>query len=51
MCLPAVNADWTILTKLLLGFMHLANKVNEALPRFRYTLLRPISKLELTNCP
>lgn len=50
-CLPAVNADWSILTKLLLGFVHLANEINEALPRFGHALLWPVSELELTHCP
>lgn len=49
-CLPAVNADWSILAKLLLGFVHLANEIDEALPRFGHTLLWPISELELTHC-
>lgn len=46
----AVNADWSILAKLLLGFVHLANEIDEALPRFGHTLLWPISELELTHC-
>lgn len=50
-CLPAVNADWSILAKLLLGFVHLANEIDEALPWFGHTLLRPVSELELTHCP
>lgn len=49
--LPAVDRDWSILSKLLLGFMHLANKINESLPRFGHALLWPISKLELPYCP
>lgn len=49
--LPAVDRDRSILSKLLLGFMHLANEINESLPGFRHALLRPISKLELPYCP
>lgn len=49
--LPAVDRDRSILPKLLLGFMHLANEINESLPGFRHALLRPISKLELPYCP
>lgn len=49
-CSPAVNADRSILAKLLLGFVHLANKIDEALSRFGHTLLWPISELELTHC-
>lgn len=48
--LPAVNRDGSVLSKLLLGFMHLANEINEALPRFGHALLRPIGKLELPYC-
>lgn len=48
--LPAVDRDWAILPKLLLGFMHLANKINESFPRFGHALLWPISKLELPYC-
>lgn len=39
------------MSKLLLGFMHLANEINESLSRFGHTLLWPISKLELPYCP
>lgn len=46
-----MDRDWSILSKLLLGFMHLANEINESLPRFGHALLRPISKLELPYCP
>lgn len=45
----AVNADWSVLAKLLLGFVHLANEIDEALPRFGDALLWPISELELTH--
>lgn len=48
---PAVNADWSVLAELLLGFVHLANEIDEALPRFGHALLRPVGKLELTHCP
>lgn len=48
--LPAVNRDGSVLSKLLLGFMHLANEVNEALPRFGHALLWPVGKLELPYC-
>ena len=30
--LPAVDRDWSILSKLLLGFVNLPNEVDEALP-------------------
>lgn len=46
-----MDRDWSILPKLLLGFMHLANEINESLPGFGHALLRPISKLELPYCP
>lgn len=46
---PAVNGDWPILAKLLLGFVYLSNEIDKALPRFGHALLRPISELELTH--
>lgn len=48
--LPAVNTDWSILAKLLLGFVHLADEIDEALPGFGHALLWPISELELAHC-
>lgn len=48
---PAVNTDGPILAKLLLGFVHLTNEVDEALPRLGHALLWPISELELTHGP
>jgi len=47
--LPAVHSDWSILPKLLLGFMNLANEINESLSCFWHSLLWPISELELAN--
>lgn len=49
--LPAMYRDGPILSKLLLGFMNLANKIDESLSGFGYTLFWPISKLELPYCP
>lgn len=46
-----MNSNWSILAKLLLGFVHLANKVNKSLPRLWHTLLWPVSELELTDGP
>lgn len=46
-----MNGDGSVLSKLLLGFMHLANEVNESLPRFGHALLRPIRELELSDRP
>lgn len=46
-----MNGDGSILSKLLLGFMHLANEVDESLPRFGHALLRPIRELELSDRP
>lgn len=48
---PAVHSDGTVLTKLLLGLVHLTNEVDEALPGLGYALLRPICELELPYCP
>jgi hypothetical protein len=49
--LPAVYGDRSILSKLFFGFVNLANKINEALSGFWNTLLRPVSKLKLSNGP
>lgn len=49
--LPAVHSDWSILPKLLLGFVHLANEIDEALPGFWHALFRPIGELELPDGP
>lgn len=49
--LPAVDRDRPILSKLLLGFMDLANKIDETLAGFGHTLFWPISELELSYCP
>ena len=49
--LPAVHGDRSILSKLLFGFMNLANKINEALSGFWYALLRPVSELKLPDGP
>lgn len=45
-----MDRDGSVLSKLLLGFMHLADEVDEALPRFGYALLRPVGELELPHC-
>lgn len=47
---PAVNSDWSVLAELLLGFVHLADEVDEAFPGFGHALLRPIGELELAHC-
>ena len=43
--LPAVYSDWSILSKLLLCFVHLSNEINEAFSSFWHSLLRPVSEL------
>lgn len=48
--LPAVNRDWSILTKLLLCFMHLANEVNKSFSRLWHSLFWPVCELELPHC-
>lgn len=48
---PAVDGDGPVLSKLLLGFMHLANKVDESFPRLGHALFRPIRELELSDRP
>lgn len=47
---PAVDRDGPVLSKLLLGFMHLADEVDEALAGFGHALLRPVGELELPHC-
>lgn len=48
--LPAVYSDWSVLSKLFLGFVNLPNEVNEALSSFWHSLLRPVSELKLADC-
>lgn len=46
-----MDGDGSVLSKLLLGFMHLADEVDESLPRLGNALLRPIRELELPDRP
>ena len=48
---PAVNGDWSVLTELLLGLVHLADEVNESLAGLRDSLFRPVGELELSHGP
>jgi len=48
---PAVNSDWSILTKLLLRLVHLADKVDESFTGLGHSLFRPVSELKLTHGP
>lgn len=48
--LPAVYSDWSVLSKLFLGFVHLSDKVDEALSGFWHALFRPVVELELADC-
>lgn len=48
--LPAVYSDWSVLPELFLSFVHLSNKINEALSSFWHSLLGPVSELELADC-
>lgn len=48
---PAVDRDGAVLAKLFLGLVHLADEVNEALPRLWHALLRPVRELELPDSP
>lgn len=47
---PAVYSDWSVLSKLFLGFVHLPNEINEAFSSFWHSLLRPVGELELADC-
>jgi len=49
--IPAVYGDWSVLTELFLGLVHLPNEVNEAFAHFGNSLFRPVRELELTDCP
>lgn len=46
-----MDGDGSVLSKLLLGFMHLADEVDESLPGLGNALLRPIRELELSDRP
>lgn len=48
---PAVYCDGPILSKLLLCLVHLPDEVDEAFPCLGYSLLWPVCKLELSDCP
>lgn len=48
--LPAVYSDWSVLSKLFLGFVHLSDEINEAFSSFWHSLLRPVGELELADC-
>ena len=43
-------SDWSILSKLLLGFVHLSDEIDEALSSFWHALLGPVGELELADC-
>lgn len=43
-------SDWSILSELLLGFVHLSDEINEAFSSFWHSLLGPVSELELADC-
>ena len=49
--LPAMDGDRPFLSKLFFGFMHLANEIYKPFSRFRNSLLWPIRKLKLSDCP
>jgi hypothetical protein len=49
--IPAVNSDWSLLSKLLFGLVNLANKVGELSAQLRDSLFRPVRKLELSDRP
>lgn len=49
LCVPAVYSDWSVLSKLFLGFVHLSDEIDEAFSRFWHPLLRPVSELELAD--
>jgi len=46
-----VNGDWSVLTELLLGFVHLADEVDESFAGLGHSLFRPVSELELPHRP
>ena len=46
-----MNCDGSVLSELLFGFVHLPDEVDEALARLGHALLRPLSELELADCP
>lgn len=46
-----MDGDGAVLAELLLGLVHLADEVDEALPRLWHALFRPVRELELPNSP
>ena len=50
-CLPAVDGDGSVLTKLLFGLVHLSNEVDETFAHLGNSLFRPVGELKLTDCP
>lgn len=46
---PAVYSDWSVLSELFLGFVHLSDEIDEAFSRFWHPLLGPVSELELAD--
>lgn len=48
---PAMHSDGPVLAELFLGFVHLAEEVDEALAALGDALLWPVCKLELPNRP
>lgn len=46
-----MDRDGAVLAELLLGLVHLADEVDEALPGLGHTLFRPVRELELPHGP
>ena len=46
-----MHRDWSLLPELLLGLVHLADEVDEALAGLGHALLRPVREVELPDSP
>lgn len=44
-----MHSDWSILSELFLGFVHLSDEIDEALSGFWHPLLGPVGELELAD--
>lgn len=49
---PAMYGDWSLVSKLFLGFMYLSNELDESLAcGLKAAVFRPVSEVKLPHCP
>jgi len=46
---PAVYSDGSVVSKLLLSFVHLTDELDERFAAARYAVFSPVSEVKLTN--